>query len=63
MTDYQRLLIRYIQHVRNEQGMDFLGDWHLGFGERNGGHSCDLFFTAEEAAELKKLREEVTAHG
>lgn len=50
--DYEELLKKYMQHVLDCEGTDFV--WQL-----NSGGPCDVEFTAEEVEILEKLSEDI----
>jgi len=49
MIDYKELLRKYIQHVDNCEGCDFIEDCNTGTGHGGG-------FTEDEINELKELK-------
>jgi hypothetical protein len=48
--DYRLLLLKYINHVGQAEGVTFIGD-----GRLNNDLNSDVMFTPEEVAELERL--------
>jgi hypothetical protein len=59
MIDYRALLLKYIQHVGDCEGVDFISHvMPVGDGSYQTDWGGDTVFTAEEYAELQKLGRE-----
>lgn len=49
--DYKNLLIKFIEHCKQSETIDFIG-------QINNGMDSDIVFTQEEQTELRKLEKE-----